>query len=994
MKPFATALLLLLLGLPSLLRAQGVIQGTVTDSTTHDVLVGANVHLLGTAFGGITDLEGKYSVTNIPAGSYRLKVSYVGYKSRERDVTIRAGESIKFDASLPADVIEGSEVVVTGQARGQVAAINQQLNSSTIVNVISEEKIQELPDANAAEAIGRLPGVSIIRSGGEANKVILRGMDDKFTSFTIDGVRIPPTDPDSRGVDLSTISQGSLAGVELFNALTPDKDGDAIAGSINLVTRKAPSARVLRFDAKGAYGAMNKYLGQYVFNGKYGERFFSDVLGVQATANLERRDRSSESYSTSIENQAALHGTGYLYTDLTVAYTDEIRKRGGASLLLDINTPDNGTIRINNIYNRTDRNYIVYNRDYPVGDYVSYTARDREQDINLFSSSIRGDNTLVGLDLTWGASFAQSKAETPYDYRMSFLEPSITDSAGMRPVPRSAQIGDPQALIPYAYNNFQRAFIDTGAYHSEDNLDKDKSVFLDVDKKYAWGDFFSGELKLGGKYRYKNRFKESSEMIAPYYLGYYQSTTLNGDGTITPKNFTGTRFQNLMLIGRNVLFSNFLDSPPSSRNVYDKYALNPLVNRDALRLWYELNKNGMSASGQREYYSNPEVGADYYDIVERVQAAYVMNTFNFGPQVSFIAGVRMEKETNDYKAKYVNTPLGGFPTTGQLFDTTSTYSETMWLPNFHLTVRPTDFLTVRLAAYRAIARPDFNSRLIKNVARVTNPRDILVVGNPDLKNAKAWNYEVNTQFFGNKIGLFSVSAFYRVIDDMFHTVSGIPGVYKTSGAGSLLDTLGIAWHPSIPNNSPVSLTYAVNSTRPTKVWGLEFEHQANLTWLPGLLSNVILSYNFSFVRSETFVLSYRIDTTYVVIPGFPPLPQFSTTLIESRQKLEGQPDFFGNVALGYDQGGFSGRVSVFFQGSYNRSYSAGRLNDPVVQDFSRWDLSVRQKLTDNISVFLDLNNFTSVVEDVHTVDRVDGWEALRSSQRYGLTGDLGVRVDL
>ncbi|MGA9118007.1 MAG: TonB-dependent receptor [Bacteroidota bacterium] len=994
MKPFATAIVILLAAFPSILLAQGSIRGSVSDSTTHDMLVGANVHLTGTAFGGITNLEGKYSVTNIPAGSYHVKVSYVGYKSRERDLTIRDGETLTFDAALSADIIEGSEVVVTGQVRGQVAAINQQLNSSTIVNVISEEKIQELPDANAAEAIGRLPGVSIIRSGGEASKVILRGMDDRFTSFTIDGVRIPPTDPDSRGVDLSTISQGSLAGVELFNALTPDKDADAIAGSINLVTRKAPSERTIRFDAKGAYSALDKYAGQYVFNGKYGERFFSDLLGVQVTGNLERRNRSNEAYSTSIENQNALNGIGYLYSDLTVAYTNEIRKRGGLSLLLDFNTPDNGSIRINNIYNRTDRNYTVYNRDYPVGDYVSYTARDREQNINTFSSAIRGENNLIGLDLVWGASFAQSKAETPYDYRMSFIEPSINDSAGMRPVPRSAQMGDPQALIPYAYNNFQKAFIDTGAFDNESNLDKDRTLFLDVAKKYAWGDLFSGEVKAGGKYRYKNRFKESSEMIAPYYLGYYQDYTLNGDGTITRKNFAGTQFANLMLTGRNVLFTNFLDSPPENRNIYDKYALNPLINRDAMRLWYELNKNGMSPAGQREYYYNPEVGADYYDIIERVQAAYLMNTLNIGPLVTFIAGVRVEKETNDYKAKYVSIPLGGFPTTGQLLDTLSSYSETMWLPNLHLTVRPTDFLTVRLAAYRAIARPDFNTRLVKNVARVTNPRDLLVIGNPNLKNAKAWNYEINTSFFGNKLGLFSVSGFYRVIDDMFHTVSNIPGVYKSSGSGSLLDTLGIAWHPSIPNNSPVSLTYSVNSTQPTKVWGIEVEHQANLTWLPGLLSNIVLSYNFSLVRSETFVLSYRIDTTFVIIPGFPPLPQFSTTLIESRQKLEGQPDFFGNVALGYDLGGFSGRVSVFFQGAYNRSYSAGRLNDPVVQDFSRWDLSIRQKLTENISVFLNLNNFTSVVEDVHTIDRVNNWEALRSSQRYGLTGDVGVRVDL
>ncbi len=995
MKRTRPAILFLLIVAPSLLFAQGTIRGTVVDSTTHDVLVGANVHLIGTAYGGITNLEGQYVVSSIPAGSYRLRVSYVGYKSRERDVTIRAGESITFNASLPADVIEGSEVVVTGQARGQVAAINQQLNSSTIVNVISEEKIQELPDANAAEAIGRLPGVSIIRSGGEANKVILRGMSDKFTTFTIDGVRIPPTDADTRGVDLSTFSQGSLAGVELYKALTPDKDGDAIAGSINMVTRKAPTTRMIRLDAKGAYSKLDHDLGQYDFNGRYGERFFNDVLGVQLTGNLERRNRSNEQFNLDIENQAIFGARGWKYNDFTLQYTHEIRERGGAGILLDLNTPDSGSIRINNIYNKTRRTYTNFNRNYPVnGDPVEYLGRDRQQDVSSITSSIRGENYLFDLNIGWGLSFAESKTDYPFDYRLVFSEPSISGSAGMRPVPEAVRVSSPENFIPYAYNNFESAKLDSGYYHQENNDDREKTAFLDVSQKYVLGKMFSGELKLGGKYRHKNRFKAVDETLAPYWLGYYQDYTRNADGSISPKNLAGTRFQNLQMVGRLILMTNFLDAPPADRNLYDKYKLYPMINRDALRQWYELNKNGISANGiQKEYYDDPEQAADYYDIVERVGAAYIMNTLNFGTLATLIAGVRVEHESNDYLAKYVSSPLSGFPTTGVLLDTSSAFSETMWLPNFHLTVRPSDFLTVRLAAYRALARPDYNTRFEKMVARITS-RSTLVIGNPRLKNAKAWNFEVNTSLFGNQIGLFTVSAFYRVIDDMFHTVSAIPGDYIPGDPGSLLDTLGITWRPDLATGAPIALTYSLNSSKPTKVWGFEIEHQTNFSSLPGFLSNIVLNYNFSIIRSETWVLGYRTDTTYSIKPPIPfPLPSYKTVLVENRQKLEGQPDFFGNVALGYDLGGFSGRVSVFFQGQYNRSYSAGRRGDPVVQDFSRWDLSLRQRLTPNISVFFNLNNFTSVKEDVDTANRVDDWETLSSSQFYGMSGDLGIRLE-
>lgn len=993
MKTLCT-LLAILVAAPSLLLAQGTIKGMVTDSTSGEPMVGANILVKGTALGAATDIYGKYRIPNVGGGERILRIAYIGSKTREVPVAVPADGEVTVNIRLMPDVIEGQEVLVTAQMRGQEAAINQQITSNTIVNVISEEKIKELPDANAAEAIGRLPGVSIIRSGGEANKVILRGMSDKFTSFTIDGVRIPPTDADSRGVDLSTFSQGTLAGVELFKALTPDKDADAIAGSVNLVTRKAPSIRQIRLDAKGVYSKLTDNAGQYDFTAKYGERFFDDVLGVQVTGNLERRDRSNEQYNLSLDGSLRNY-TDYQITDFTLGYVDEARTRGGAGLLLDINTPDGGSIRINNLFSQTDRDYITYNRDYPNGgERVYYTAWDREQKINTFNSSLRGDNTLFDMNITWGASFAQSKSSFPYNYRMQFSEPPILDSAGMRAIPENIWKGPVELFIPYAYNNFGKSSLDTAVYASEKNHDIERTAFLDVSRKYALGELISGEIKAGGKYRHRNRFKESTSLLAPYYLGYYQTNFRAEDGTIQPKSFAGTRFANLQMIGKLVLLSNFLDPTPASRNIFDKYSLNPVINRDALREWYELNKNGIgSASGPYEYNYDPEAAGDYYDITERITAGYIMNTFNVGSMVTFIAGLRVESENNDYFSKYTSSALSGFPTTGKLVDTSSSFTETTWLPNFHLTVRPLDFMNVRLAAYRALARPDFNMRLNKLVARITNPRNLVTTGNPGLRNAKAWNFEVNTSVFGNEIGLFTVSAFYRHIDDMFHVVSAIPCDY-TRGTGSVLDTLGVTWSMPFPLNSPMSLNYAVNSDKPTKVWGFELEHQTNLRFLPGFLSNIVLSYNFSIVRSETHVLSYRVDTTWVEIPLIGRIPKYSNRITDQKQKLEGQPEFYGNIALGYDIGGFSGRLSVFFQGEYNRSYSASRRSDPVVQNFSRWDLTLRQRLTENISVFLNLNNFTSVEEQVYTTNRVALWEQLTSSQMYGLSGDLGVRLEL
>jgi TonB-dependent receptor len=1006
MKLATLSVVLLFLATPTIVHAQGTIRGTVTDSVSHEKLVGVNVIIVGKALGSSTNIDGQYKILQAPAGRLTLKASCIGYKTRQVEVEL-PNQDVTVNFDVVPDVIQGEEIVVTGQARGQVAAINQQLASNTIVNVVSEEKIQQLPDANAAEAIGRLPGVSISRSGGEANRAIVRGMSDKFGTVTVDGIRMASTDVDTRGIDLSTVSQGSLAGIELFKALTADQDADAIAGSINLVTKKAPSERLVRLESKGVYNKLNKNLNQYDFSLRYGERFFDDVLGLQLSGNIEQRDRSNESDSIDYNvNKAIGNDRDYEINNFYVKYVDEVRKRGGFSLMADINTPDEGTIKFSNVFNSTKRDQVTYSRDYPVDNpNPFYSARNQQKEISTFNSFVRGDNTVFGLGTSWGLSFAQSRGEDPYDYQMDFFEPSAADTAGnptsgMASIPDSKKKGPPELLIPYALNNFSKAYLYDAYYRSEKNLEKEKTAFLDLTRDYAFGDNFSGSLKVGGKYRYKTRFKEKSELLASYYLGVFPAFTVLPDGRIVRKSYEGSPFNPLILDGDRVLVPNFLDPNPASRSIYGQYLLNPMINRDRLRAWYEYNRNGVSDSlgHGTEYNRNNATDADYYDIVERVSAGYVMNTFKIGQEITFIAGLRVESEKNDYASRFSPQDLSGFPTpTGLIKDTSVTYTETIWLPNFQTAIRPTDDLTFRLAAYKAIARPDYNWRLENFIARKAGtfyPNNSLNVGNPRLKAAKAWNFELTTSFHNNTVGLISLSGFYKNIKDMFHVANGVRIEGLPDHNQRILDSLGILWKaPTYGVPIPAFfLTYAYNSPRATQVWGFEFEHQANLKFLPGVLQNLVLNYNLSIIRSETYVLSFVSYRDTIFHPPFPPSIRSRTEMVDVKYKLEGQPDLFGNVALGYEIGGFSARMSVFFQGAFNKSFSGDGKSDEVTDAFSKWDFVVRQTITDNIAVMLNLNNFTNVKEDNTLSDREKGWELRNAGQLYGLTADLGVRI--
>ncbi|MFH0736449.1 MAG: TonB-dependent receptor [bacterium] len=995
-----TALIVLLLSINTF--AQNSLRGLVTDSLSGDKLVGANIFLVGTSLGAASNIEGEYVIRSIHDGKYNVRISYLGYKTKDIELNIGANKTVRLNISLMPDVVVGEEVLITGQQKGQVSAINQQITSNTIVNIVSEEKIQELPDANAAEVIGRMPGVSISRSGGEADKITLRGLSDKFGTVTVDGMRLAPTDADSRGIDLSTISQGSLSGIELYKAITPDKDADAIAGSVNLVTRIAPSERLLRVDAKGSYNNMNQTYNQYDFNLRYGERFFSDLLGVQVLGNIEKKDRSNERVNVDY-GDAANNVNDYELTDFTVEYTKEIRKRGGVSLLFDYITPDNGSIRFNTIFNSTSRNYITYSRNYPTGNTdLLYTARDREQEVKTFNSSLRGENHLYGFDIIWGASYAQSNSETPYDYYMDFVEPSSLDANGnpiskMKVIPDDVKKGDPEVLIPYALNNYQKAFLNWSYYRHQKNVDKEKTGFFDISRKIPIGDVLSWEIKPGAKYRAKTRYKESSELAAAYYLYGYHKYTVLADGSVVTKNFAGTRFENLIVQNNAIISTNFLNSIPDNRYTFDDlYYLNPIINRNALRDWYSLNKNGSAnANGtSKEYSENIEVKADYYDINENVLAGYIMNTFNYGKDITLIAGLRVEHESNEYRSKFTPGKLTGFPTpSGTVKDTSSTYQETVLLPNFHLTYRPLDYINVRFAVYKALARPDFNHRLEYYVARDGGGYTTLAIGNPDLKTAKAWNYEINTSFFNNTIGLIAVSAFYKEIKDMYHVLNDLR-VDNTD----ILNELGVKWKSPFATSQNYDLTYPYNSKKPTKVWGFEIEQQTSLHFLPGYLQYIVVGYNFSWVRSETYTISSNTvawTDSIELWPGYWVYQDKSKIeLKDTKNKLEGQPEFFGNLSVGYDYSGFSGRISVFYQGRYNRSFSGDGESDAINGSFTRWDLALKYKFNDNLSIFFNFNNITDVVESTYTANRIHNWELANTKEKYDFTADLGLRVTL
>ena len=219
----------------------GSVTGTVKD-TAGAVLQGAQITLQPTATTVATNAQGDYQVPDVKPGTYTVTISYVGFSNFTSTLVVSPGPPTTLNASLAVSS-NNQQVIVNADLVGDALAINEQRTSANILNVMTDTQIQSLPNQNVADAIGRLPGVTLQRNEGEGQYVQIRGTEPRLSNTTIDGVIVPGPDPQVRQVDLDTIPAGIVGSVAINKTLSANQDGDAIGGSVDLRIKQATTDR-------------------------------------------------------------------------------------------------------------------------------------------------------------------------------------------------------------------------------------------------------------------------------------------------------------------------------------------------------------------------------------------------------------------------------------------------------------------------------------------------------------------------------------------------------------------------------------------------------------------------------------------------------------------------------------------------------------------------------------------------------------------------------
>lgn len=889
----------------------GWLTGTITDGHTNEPLPGATVYIKEYNLGTTTDLNGGYTIQNIPATQIIVTVSYIGFETENEEITIVPGQRNDLDVQLMSDIETLSEFVVTAQARGQLAAINQQLSADQMKNVVSAERIQDVPDANAAESIARLPGISLRRSGGEGTNVNIRGLSPEFNKVTINGVTVPSTGENTRTSDLSMIASENLSGIEVFKSITPDMDGDAIGGTVNMKIAKAQDIPNRFVRLYGGYNAQERDPEQYRFIGRWSQRVFNDKLGIQASINSELRNRSADGLTASYDlGETPDEGsTPLILEDVNLRDTEEYRRRNGANLILDFST-DNWDFMLFNAYNSTQRDINVRQFQFDKSNQNTKSViSNPERILDLMTNMFTAEYNAGFAQFDWTLAHSNINNQENNNNTLDFVQLGTEIPLGI------------DYLTIHPADLMQRVVPDNNSFVNEASHDSysvnERNYMADMNIKipYRLGNILTGEIKFGGRYKINNRGRSS----------------VSGDWLVRLEEVSypiQDFFDNTYDPG------NFLDGQTSIGLILDPSKTNDFYNKF------------------KHNYSINDFQAETYSAEDRIGAGYLMTKMQIGRMVTFIPGLRYEQFNGTYTGEY-RFQIGF--RNGVKEERTEEIIHRDWLPMVNLIIRPTDWFNARFAVTKTLVRPGYNDLLPRLSLNMQQANDRVRQGNPGLEPTRSWNYDAYLTFNQKHIGFFTIGAFYKQLEGV------IINIERFISSEELIDSLGLENPFYVYEGTGLTyvnrrLTRPENSGR-SYVRGVELDWQTNLRYLPSPFNGIVFSVNYTRLWSNTFYPYFLIENIFDPTQ-FPPFYQeYFTGLREGR--VRGQSDHIVNLSLGYDFKGLSARLSMTYQGESLSSVSTQPEKDRFNNDWIRWDLSLKQRITQKLSLYFNGSNLNN-----------------------------------
>ena len=941
------------------------IRGIVRDAQDGATLPGAYVILVGSGLGSATDDEGRYIIPNVKPGTYIIRAGYLGYAPETDTLIVSGGDIVEKDFDLHYTTLEGEEILVTAQARGQMEAINQQLAAKSHVNIVSSDRIEELPDANAAESVARIPGITVQREGGEGNKVVVRGLSPKYNAVSVNGVRLAATDSSDRSTDLSMVSQYMLRGIEVTKAGTPDQDADVLGGTVNFRLKRAEPGFHVSALAQGMYNGLRQSYGDYKLVLDVSNRFFGNRLGILGLVDLEDRNRSSHELNASYDNpNAQLDSVNALRT-IGVGLFDVTRQNARLNSLVvaDFNLPD-GNVSYSFLRSTINSDLVTFSEAYLLATSArSYNSGWGQRKIGVSTHILEYSQTLFSrLHIDASASLSESTQDSD-TFVARFRDERAFTQLALGVNANRVQDFLTDDIAPVYADGYS---IDQGA-----NDETEMAFDLDIGYDFRVFKYLSGAVKAGGKYRTKAR--DYDKGVEYGRLNYPYQPAMDSLLVAIPRlgayGYPGVRrLPYTAFLGEDYEASEFLNGD---------FALGPFADLDLLKDVSNFLSEHFSYATYWEFIAHTfhQTNSNLFDYSgeETYIASYLMADVDVGSKLNLVAGVRWERNSTAYDGwqGWLNViPSYTFAGFEQVVHKRQ---NAFLLPALFLRYRPLSWLELRFARTRTLARPNYADLLplysINGANRGVDYR------NPYLEPALSKNIDVSVSVIQNHIGFFSAGYFQKSITDLVFP----------SGRRYIVDAEPYGLPEEVEKG--FIQNYTANNPNEVLLRGLEFDYQTRFWYLPGFLSGLVFNANYTVTTSE---VQYPRTIIEFVIDFGPPLRVASVnrdTLYVDR--LIDQPDQIMNFAVGYDYRGFSARFSMLYRSDIFRKSNFWPELRESSDGFRRWDLSLKQSLpVRGLDIYLNVSNMTAS-EDINRF--LDQTRAIGLRQNYGRTIDLGLR---
>lgn len=793
-------------------------------------------------------------------------------------------------SSASSDGLE--EVVITAIVDSAARAADAQKNARNVTNVVSSDAIGRFPDPNIAEALQRVTGIAIARDQGEGRYVNVRGGPSEFSATTIDGVTIAAPDPSTRAIDLDTVPSDIVQSLEISKTLRPDQEADSITGQINIKTN-SPFDRdgfSMRGSLGGSYnefGSTNDVRGSFNVSNQWGD---DSRFGLLLAGSYSETDRQVDNVESVWDRLTRPEG-GQVFglTETLFKDYDTQRERMAFTGAAEWRPRDDMKLYARGTYSRfTDDEYrnqllVLWAEGVLLPGATDQSAsfrnirvakqiRHRIQRNEILTAEVGGERDFGGWRVDGSVSIANSEQSYPRRdellWRTAALgtatAPLSYDYSGSRLEPSISLFTTNQQLNPANFSFRENAYRNSAT--SEDLVALTANVTVPVSVASGEGSFkFGAKARTGERVADENRFRNRAASAAP-------------SGSL----------------------ASFLTATPSFNYGYDLgFKVDPAL-ADA---YFDATK--ASSPIRAEQSATADYQAD-----EDILAGYAMWDLDFD-RLGVLAGVRVERTTTEGAAPVFNAATGAIA----LQSDKRSYTDVF--PGVTLRYEFSDGLIGRAALTRGMVRPNFVDIVPRALESQEGTRVVVTTGNPDLEATLSNNLDLSIEYYFDRIGLVSGSAFFKDLTNYAYELRS-DGTYLGQPATLIR-----------PENAPDG-----------ELKGIELAWQQQFTNLPGWLSGFGVFANFTWVDAEI-----DVGRLYAGRSKFP---------------LPGQSDTVSNFAVFYEQGPISLRLSYTDRGDYLDEISAedGAL-DLYWQGRSQLDLTASYQFAKQIEGFVEAKNLTN-----------------------------------